>query len=512
MLTICLPAADSRPTSRCGEMSPWPSRVSSARVLAVAARRWENAAGRQLVAEVDVLRDGQAVDDVELLVHRRDAELEARDRVRDGDRLAVEEDLALGRLVGAGEHLDERRLAGAVLAQQAVDLAGPDLQVDAVERPGSRELLHDAAHLQQRRVFRSVCTDHGQERRTTSVAGQAKVATLVAQLHERDLQKAEWFTVRMDELLKFAPRPTGAGDMFQLLRDGQPRTRSDLATLTGQARSTIAARVDLLLVLRARRARRRGQLDRRPPARHLRVQPRRPRRPRRRPRRHARAPRPHGPRRHGPGRAPTSPSRSRTGPAPCSTASSSSASSCSARPAARSATSSASASGLPGPVEHSTGRPINPPIMPGWDDADVPGLLSRKLARPRARGQRRQRHGPRRAHVAVARGRPPPVRQGRHRHRRRDHLRRRRSAAAPRARPATSGTSPSRAGSTCRAAAATSAASRPSPAAPPSRTPSAGRRDQRRRRRARAGRRPRRRAARCAQAGRRHRRRCSPRA
>ena len=29
--------------------------------------------------------------------------------------------------------------------------------------------------------------------------------------------------------------------------------------------------------------------------------------------------------------------------------------------------------GLPGPVEHSTGRPINPPIMPGWDRFDVPG-------------------------------------------------------------------------------------------------------------------------------------------
>lgn len=29
--------------------------------------------------------------------------------------------------------------------------------------------------------------------------------------------------------------------------------------------------------------------------------------------------------------------------------------------------------GLPGPVEHSTGRPINPPIMPGWDRYDVPG-------------------------------------------------------------------------------------------------------------------------------------------
>ncbi|MEO8263297.1 MAG: ROK family protein [Pseudolysinimonas sp.] len=29
--------------------------------------------------------------------------------------------------------------------------------------------------------------------------------------------------------------------------------------------------------------------------------------------------------------------------------------------------------GLPGPVEHSSGRPINPPIMPGWDRFDVPG-------------------------------------------------------------------------------------------------------------------------------------------
>ncbi|BCT74734.1 sugar kinase [Sinomonas cyclohexanicum] len=33
--------------------------------------------------------------------------------------------------------------------------------------------------------------------------------------------------------------------------------------------------------------------------------------------------------------------------------------------------------GLPGPVEHSTGRPINPPIMPGWDGFDVPGYIQR---------------------------------------------------------------------------------------------------------------------------------------
>jgi glucokinase len=32
--------------------------------------------------------------------------------------------------------------------------------------------------------------------------------------------------------------------------------------------------------------------------------------------------------------------------------------------------------GVPGPVEHSTGRPTNPPIMPGWDRFDVPEYLS----------------------------------------------------------------------------------------------------------------------------------------
>ncbi|MGQ3381933.1 ROK family protein [Glutamicibacter sp. TV12E] len=31
--------------------------------------------------------------------------------------------------------------------------------------------------------------------------------------------------------------------------------------------------------------------------------------------------------------------------------------------------------GVPGPVEHRTGRPFNPPIMPGWNGFDVPGLL-----------------------------------------------------------------------------------------------------------------------------------------
>jgi len=38
--------------------------------------------------------------------------------------------------------------------------------------------------------------------------------------------------------------------------------------------------------------------------------------------------------------------------------------------------------GLPGPVEHSTGRAINPPIMPGWDRYDVPRRIHAEYAVP----------------------------------------------------------------------------------------------------------------------------------
>ncbi|GAA2207867.1 ROK family protein [Nonomuraea monospora] len=38
--------------------------------------------------------------------------------------------------------------------------------------------------------------------------------------------------------------------------------------------------------------------------------------------------------------------------------------------------------GLPGPVEHRTGRPVNPPIMPGWDGFAVPEWLRSRLGAP----------------------------------------------------------------------------------------------------------------------------------
>jgi len=185
----------------------------------------------------------------------------------------------------------------------------------------------------------------------------------------------------MEELTTITPKPTGAGDMFQLLRDGQPRTRADLATLTGQARSTIAARVDTLLasglVSPAGEASSTGG---RPPA-TFRFNPA--------------------------ARVVLAVDLGAThsrlaltdlagqvlaehaeqiaiseGPGPVLDRVAAVAAEL-LRAAGRPSSDLVSVGvGLPGPVEHSTGRPINPPIMPGWDDADVPGLLGRRLHVP----------------------------------------------------------------------------------------------------------------------------------
>ena len=58
---------------------------------------------------------------------------------------------------GAGEAVEDvhqGRLAGAVLAEQGVDLAGPDVEVDAVVGDHARIALRDAAHLERGRAER----------------------------------------------------------------------------------------------------------------------------------------------------------------------------------------------------------------------------------------------------------------------------------------------------------------------------------------------------------------------
>jgi len=183
------------------------------------------------------------------------------------------------------------------------------------------------------------------------------------------------------ELTRSALRPTGVGDLFQLLRDGRPRTRADLAAVTGQARSTIAARVDTLLtsglVAPAGEA---GSTGGRPPATFA-FNPRA---------RvvlavdlgatHARLAvtdlagqvlaEHHEALAIGAGPDPVLDRVARVGTDLVAQAGRTSGDLVSV------------GVGLPGPVDHATGRPTNPPIMPGWDDADVPGHLGRLLGAP----------------------------------------------------------------------------------------------------------------------------------
>ena len=169
--------------------------------------------------------------------------------------------------------------------------------------------------------------------------------------------------------------------MFQLLRDGRPRTRADLAAVTGQARSTVAARIDLLmaagLIAPAGEATSTGG---RPPATfafapsarvvlgvdlgatHARL-------------------------------ALTDlasavlaqrelPLLITDGPEPVLDRVAETGAEL-LREAGRSSAELAGVGvGLPGPVEHATGKPNNPPIMPGWDNADVPAILGARFHAP----------------------------------------------------------------------------------------------------------------------------------
>ena len=93
-----------------------------------------------------------------------------RDRVArraERDRLAVDQDLARVRPVEPGEDVHQRALAGAVLAEQRVDLAAAQVEVDAVVRQHAGEALDDPARLER---------GHGPRRRRRScaaLAGQA---------------------------------------------------------------------------------------------------------------------------------------------------------------------------------------------------------------------------------------------------------------------------------------------------------------------------------------------------
>ncbi|MDT4879369.1 hypothetical protein FQZ97_1150380 [compost metagenome] len=82
----------------------------------------------------DVLGDRQRLEQRKVLENHADAKAAGSARARDPHGLALPQDLSAGRRQHAEEHLDEGGFTGAVLAQQGVDFARLDIEIDGVTR------------------------------------------------------------------------------------------------------------------------------------------------------------------------------------------------------------------------------------------------------------------------------------------------------------------------------------------------------------------------------------------
>ena len=101
------------------------------------------------IADRDVVGDREVGDQRQLLEDAGDAGRMGRGRRCKRDRLAVEQHAALVGRDDARHDLDQRRLAGAVLAEDRVNAAGLDHEVGVLQRAHAAVALGDALHDEQ---------------------------------------------------------------------------------------------------------------------------------------------------------------------------------------------------------------------------------------------------------------------------------------------------------------------------------------------------------------------------
>ena len=122
-------------------------------------RRGHAAPAAQVRAERDVLEHRHAGDHLHVLEGARHAALRDLARGQAVDALAAQRHLAARGRQHAGDEVEGGRLAGAVRADQAEDLAGAHLEADVVDRHQAAELLahrlHVEHHLAVRRAARA---------------------------------------------------------------------------------------------------------------------------------------------------------------------------------------------------------------------------------------------------------------------------------------------------------------------------------------------------------------------
>ena len=103
-----------------------------------------------LVAQIEILRDGQRRDKTGLLVDHRDPVPPRKRGTSDLDAIAGEANFARRGRDHAGQDLDQRRLAGPVLSDDRVDLAAAKLEIDIFQRGDAPIFLGDLSHFQKR--------------------------------------------------------------------------------------------------------------------------------------------------------------------------------------------------------------------------------------------------------------------------------------------------------------------------------------------------------------------------
>ncbi len=103
-----------------------------------------------MAAEEDVLGDGERGHDAQFLIDHADAAGFGLGRRIESHALPPQRQLPLVGGVDAAEDLHQRALAGAVFTDEAVDLAGQQVEIDAVKREGAAEPLGDAGQCQER--------------------------------------------------------------------------------------------------------------------------------------------------------------------------------------------------------------------------------------------------------------------------------------------------------------------------------------------------------------------------
>jgi hypothetical protein len=109
-------------------------------------------ADRLLAADEEVAGDAHERHGREILIDRGDAAIESIARRPQGYGRAEDADLPGGRLEDAREQLDERRFAGAIVAEETVNFAELDRERDPAHGDHRSEQLGDGVELEIGRV------------------------------------------------------------------------------------------------------------------------------------------------------------------------------------------------------------------------------------------------------------------------------------------------------------------------------------------------------------------------